>query len=80
MEYTSIMEGATLSPHYPMWKKYACTYSTVRRLSVKEKRKIFAIMRSQDCNHETILVHHGLNIGEFCCMHILHDYSRANSS
>ena len=62
--------------HYPAWKTSACTYTTVTQLTVKQKRKIFAMLRADACNRETLLVRHGINLGEFCTMHILHEHAK----
>lgn len=56
---------------YPTWKKYRVIHSSVARMSIRDKRHIFAILRTQPCTHETLLLPYGLTIGEFCCMNIL---------
>ena len=61
--------------YYPTWKKYMCIYSSVTQLSVKEKRKIFSIIRSADASEQTLLLTHGMTLGNFCTMQILHDHT-----
>ena len=65
-------DDPTGSIQYPTWKKYMCIYATVARMSVREKRKIFAILRSHpNCTHETLLAEYGITLGDFCCFHVL---------
>lgn len=56
---------------YPTWKKYRCLLAAVSRMSTREKRRVFALMRNPACSHDMLLVEHGMTLGEFCCMIIL---------
>ncbi len=66
----------TSTLYYPTWKKYACVYATVDRMSVKERRKIFSLIRTSDASEHTLLLAHGINIGDFCIMQILRDHAK----
>ena len=60
------------SPVYTAWKRYVCTYATIGRMSLKEKRQVFSLMRSNpQCTEATLLVKYGVSLGEFCTMHTL---------
>jgi hypothetical protein len=60
------------SAAYTAWKRYVCTYATIGRMSLKEKRQVFALMRSNpQCTEATLLVKYGVSLGEFCTMHTL---------
>lgn len=71
-------DSATLALYYPTWKKYICLNATVERLSVREKRRIFAIVRNQytPSSEHTLLLMHGITLGDFCAMHILCEYAK----
>ena len=59
---------------YPTWKKTRCMHMAVLRLSVREKRKIFALLReSERHDANSLLSEYGITIGDFCLMHILSD-------
>lgn len=60
----------------PTWKKIKCVHATVARMTVKEKRRIYALMRSERCTHDMLLVPYGMTLGDFCCMNILSDTDR----
>ena len=74
---TASMDGAGLGPYYPTWKKTRCLFHEVSRMPVKEKRQIFALMRSHpECTPDTLLVHKGMTLGEFCAYLLLADHTR----
>lgn len=55
------------------WKKYKCMHAAVHRMSVKEKRRIFSLIRNPSCTHDTVVLSYGMTIGDICCMNILSD-------
>ena len=61
---------------YPTWKKYKCIGTSVSRMSIREKRHIFSLMRSQTCSHDMLLVGYGITLGDFCCMNTLNETKR----
>ena len=65
-----------MEPTYATWKKYKCLHAAVSRMSIREKRRIFAMLRHQPCSHDMLLVHYGMTLGDFCCMHVLTDARR----
>lgn len=58
-------------PQYPTWKMNMCMYADVSRMTVREKRWIFALMRNSECTHDMVLLPYGMTLGDFCCMNIL---------
>lgn len=77
-------DAADDSPHglsqYPTWKKTCCVRSAVLRMSVREKRRIFAMMRENpEYNEDSLLVEFGITLGDFCLMHILSDQRTAEA-
>ena len=62
--------------YYPTYLKYSCLFTAVSNLSVRDKRKIFSLMRSGACDHNTFMLAHGMSLGEFCSMHILNEHAR----
>lgn len=62
---------------YPTWKKYRCVHATVARMSIREKRRIFALLRNHPwCSHHTLVPAYGVTLGDFCAMHILMEQTR----
>ena len=64
-------EGAALATHRAAWKKTKCMHASVARMSIREKRRIFALLRSPDATKDMLLVEYGITMGDFCCMHVL---------
>ena len=58
---------------YPTWKKYKCMQATVSRMTVREKRQIFAMLRTDGRSADMLLTQYGMTLGDFCCMNILGD-------
>ena len=54
-----------------VWKKTKCLHAAVARMSIREKRRIFALMRHPDVTQDMLLVEYGFTLGDFCCMHVL---------
>ena len=61
---------------YPVWKKYQCVYASVSRMTVRDKRRVFALMREEHVDCDTFLTEHGVTMGEFSMMHLLADHAR----
>lgn len=64
-----------MQTNFTTWKKYKCMHATVARMSIREKRHIFSILRNSECSHDMLLVDYGMTLGDFCCMNILSDAS-----
>ena len=63
--------------HYPTWKKSKVLYHTVSTMSIRDKRKVFSLLR-ENCggDNETILLRHGYTIGDFCVMYLLSEHRK----
>ena len=63
------------SKFYPTWRRWLITALVVRNMSVKDKRQIFALMRSEmgNVDHNTLLLQHGITLGDFALFHMLAD-------
>ena len=60
----------------PSWCKYIVIDASVRRMKVRDKRKVFNIMRSEDMNVDTFLPQMNLTLGEFSVFQVLGDSGR----
>jgi len=58
-----------------LWKTYIVQYCKVMDLNVREKRKIFNHLRNVRDPH-TLLVRHGITIGDFCTFNVLLDTTK----
>ena len=56
---------------YPTWAKYVVMKSSMDRMRVREKRKVFNLMRLPGMSSETFLPAHGFTLGEFSAFQIL---------
>lgn len=61
------------------WEKYVVMRCAVDRLKVRDKRQIFGIMRNESVDVDTLLVDHGVTLGEFSCFQVLGDAGRRSS-
>ena len=62
------------------WHKYNAIASAVERLSIRQKREIFRIMRLGDSVDEhTFLPSYGFTVGEFSVFHTLQESGRKES-
>jgi len=64
-------DGSALSTHRAVWKKTKCMHASVARMSIREKRRIFALLRNPGVTQDMLLVEYGITMGDFCCMHVL---------
>jgi hypothetical protein len=64
-------EDSALSTHRAVWKKTKCMHASVARMSIREKRRIFALLRNPGVTQDMLLVEYGITMGDFCCMHVL---------
>lgn len=66
---------------YPTWKKYMILSSYIEGLRVKEKRRIFHIMRKQGAtlNHDSFLPQYGFTTGEFAVWQVLSEHRKTRS-
>ena len=63
---------------YPTWKKYIVMSSAVENLNVKEKRRVFGLMRTTNsANSNTFMPYYGLTFAEFSTWQVLMDGSRS---
>lgn len=67
----SSQSAAESASHYATWKKYQCMHASVARMSIREKRHIFSLIRDPGCTQHTLLVAYGMTVGDFCAMNIL---------
>jgi hypothetical protein len=62
------------------WHKYNAIARAVERLSIRQKREIFRIMRLGDSvNEHTFLPSYGFTVGEFSVFHTLQESGRKES-
>jgi hypothetical protein len=73
------MESPVGIVQYPTWKKYIVMACAVDKLNVKEKRRVFGLMRTvNNANPNTFLPHYGITLAEFSTWQILMDGSSKN--
>ena len=61
--------------------KYSVIRSVCDRLRVREKRRVFNLMRShQGCNEDSFMARDGYTIGEFAVFQVLSDTGRRSLS
>ena len=54
------------------WKKYVIMHHVSEHvLRIKDRRAIFAIMRSDDLSHDHLLPSVGMTLGEFAFFHLI---------
>lgn len=59
------------------YRKYIIMAWVIEKLSVKQKREIFKLMRTcVEADHNTFLTKYGFTIGEFATFHILTEKDR----
>ena len=58
---------------YPTYKRVQVSFHTVKRMSVKEKRRIFALIRAGNATENSLLLNHGLFVGDFASYYMLSD-------
>tara|TARA_Y100001954_G_scaffold232667_1_gene284349 strand:- start:4620 stop:4862 length:243 start_codon:yes stop_codon:yes gene_type:complete len=63
----------------PTWKKYICMSQYVENLRVKEKRRIFQLMRLEGMHEDVFMPHLGLTIAEFSCFQVLADSQKRST-
>ena len=61
---------------YPTWTKTAVFRAYIERMRVREKRRVFNIMRMPGMTADTFLPAHGFTLGEFSCFQVLSDSTR----
>jgi len=58
-------------------EKYQGQFEHVRRMRVRDKRSLFAILRKSDeISPDTFLPSYGMHCGEFACFQILAEHNR----
>ena len=65
---------------YATFVKYACLRSTCDRLRVRDKRKVFNLMRSEKVDENSFMPQEGYTLGEFSIMQVLNDTGRRSNS
>lgn len=66
----------TTAAGLPTWRKYVCIAQAVETLRVKDKRRIFQMMRHPGMHPDTFLPHIGLTLSEFAVFQVLADSQR----
>ena len=66
----------------PTWKKVVCLHAAVARLSIREKRRVFSLMRTHHphCCSDSLLTQQGYTIGDFAVLHLLEGTRSTTSS
>ena len=73
------MEDQGMIVGYATFLKYSCLRSTCDRLRVRDKRKVFNLMRSEKVDENSFLPQEGYTLGEFSIMQVLNDTGRRSS-
>lgn len=73
---TAIPERMDGTTSYASWIKYTVLRSHIERMRVRQKRRVFHIMRTADMHADIFLPEHGFTLGEFSCFQVLGDSAR----
>lgn len=65
---------------YATWAKYVVLRAHIENMRVRDKRKVFNLMRLADMTPDTFLPEHGFTFGEFSCFQVLGDSTGKRSS
>lgn len=60
----------------PTWKKNLVVYNAIDGLRVRDKRKIFQLMRTNSANVNTFIPSMGYTLGEFATFQVIADSNR----
>ena len=60
----------------PTWRKYVCMSAFVERMCLRDKRRIFQLMRTGEVHEEVFLPHIGLTFSEFATFQVFCDSQR----
>jgi hypothetical protein len=55
----------------PTWEKYRVLSAYIATMKLRDRRKVFQILRHSDADVDTLVPEFGFTIGEFCTFHVL---------
>ena len=61
---------------YPIWEHYTVLSTSIHRLSIRDRRYIFQIMRRTPVTPDLLFPRYGFTMSEFATWHILNDMRR----
>ena len=56
--------------------KHRSQFLQVRRMSIRDKRTVFIVLRTENVTEDVFLPAFGLFVGEYCIWHILTEHAR----
>lgn len=48
----------------------------MQEVTLKNKRKLFGFLRSEDANETQLLVYHGITLGEFSVINVINNHQK----